>query len=105
VFLIQTLVPLDAGNASMDDDVRRTRGELVERFGGVTAYVQTPARGEWTTPDGRRERDQVVLVEVVVRELDRVWWRAYAETLSRRFNQNAVHIRALQIEVIDPLAT
>lgn len=101
--LIQLLLPSDlAAGHGEADAVSRTRRELAERFGGVTAYVQTPAIGEWTAPDGRRDVDRMVMVEVVAPEFDRAWWRDYAETLARRFDQEAIHVRALRVELVDP---
>lgn len=80
----------------LDDSVfAQTRAELVDAFEGVTAYLRSPAQGAWVAPDGRVERDDVVMVEVLTDAFDRAWWRAYAETLARRFRQEAIHIRAL----------
>ena len=31
---------------------------------------------------------------------DRAWWRAYARTLAERFEQDEMHIRALEVVVI-----
>lgn len=55
-----------------------TRRELAEAFDGLTAYLRSPATGLWTAPDGRQERDDVVMVEVVTDTFDRAWWRRYA---------------------------
>ena len=44
-----------------------TRRELVARFNGVTAYVRSPAKGLWVSPEGQTETDDVVMVEVVTR--------------------------------------
>jgi len=103
VFLIQILLPAQDGSASGGEGrVAQTRAELVERFGGVTAYTQTPAHGEWTDPRGRRTADAVVMVEVVAPAFDRAWWSGYAGTLARRFQQDAIHLRALHVEMLDP---
>jgi phage tail sheath gpL-like len=103
VFLIQMLLPVDGQSATGgEEQAMRTRAELVERFGGMTAYVQTPALGEWTAAGGQRERDRVVMIEVVAPQFDRTWWRSYADTLADRFRQDAIHVRALQVEMLDP---
>jgi hypothetical protein len=96
--LIQLLLPIvgDAHSA-----VSETRRELAERFNGLTAYLRTPATGLWTAPDGHKERDEVVMVEVVTSSFDRSWWRQYARTLAARFHQEAIHVRALTIELLD----
>ena len=99
------LLPID-GPSAIDRDERsaRTRAELVELYGGITAYVQTPALGEWTGSSGQRERDRVVMIEVVAPQFDRTWWRTYADTLAKRFDQDAIHVRAVRVEILDPEA-
>ena len=99
--LIQLLLPTSAGGGS-DRAVADTRRELAERFGGLTAYVRTPAEGDWTSPAGVRERDTVVMVEVVATSFDRGWWRPYVARLATRFGEQAIHVRALPVELLDP---
>ena len=103
MYLIQILLPLDRDETDRGRErLRTTRAELTDRFGGVTAYLQSPALGEWTDTGGARERDRVVLVEIVAADFDRPWWRSYARTLSQRFEQDAIHIRVLPMELVDP---
>ena len=60
--LIQILLPrYDVNRARFDDQLfAQTRSEIVERFGGVTAYLRSPAAGAWLAPGGSIERDEVV---------------------------------------------
>lgn len=97
--LVQVLVPLyDNGGTRFPEHLfAQLRGELTERFGGLTAYIRSPAHGLWKTDDGGVSHDDVVIVEVVVEHLDRDWWRAYRETLERRFRQEEMLVRALPI--------
>jgi len=98
MYLIQLLLPL-TGNP---DDVAwfsKTREELADRFGGVTAYSRSPAQGIWISPDGEKERDSVLMVEVFTEVFDRAWWQAYQKTLASRFRQEAIHVRALPADV------
>ncbi len=76
------------------------RAELTERFGGVTAYTRSPATGLWKRDDEAIERDQVIMVEVVVEDFDRQWWAAYRAQLETRFGQEEVHARAIAMELI-----
>ena len=103
--LIQLLLPTSfpEGSASRDAsaEISETRRELTEKFGGLTAYVRSPAKGTWTAPDGDKAHDDVVMVEVVTGEFDRGWWRTYADRLAARFRQEAVHVRAMSIELLD----
>jgi hypothetical protein len=100
MYLIQVLLPRRSGTGEpvADRAFARTRQELVDVFDGVTAYLRSPAEGDWVAPEGQVERDEVVMVEVLSDSFDRAWWRAYADTLAERFGQEAIHIRALPAE-------
>jgi hypothetical protein len=102
VVLIQMLLP--ASGASSADGLpplAETRRELAARFNGLTAYLRSPAKGLWTAPDGHTEQDDVVMVEVVTDAFDRAWWRTYAATLAERFGQEAIHVRAVPVDMLD----
>ena len=103
--LIQLLLPVSVSpsGAEEDDRVRVTHRELVDAFGGVTAYLRTPAQGVWTAPDGARERDSVVMVEIVTERFDRAWWSEYAGSLARRYQQEEMHVRAMDVDVLGSL--
>jgi hypothetical protein len=77
------------------------RDELAHRFGGVTAYMRSPATGLWKTGAGDVDRDEVVTVEVMVDDLNEAWWREYALRLAQAFRQQEVVVRAI---VIQPLS-
>jgi hypothetical protein len=99
-YLIQMLLPLvRANNERIEDSLfAKTRRELIEAFGGITAYTRAPAQGAWTSPEGQVERDDVVMVEVVTEAFDREWWRSFASTLATRFGQESIHVRAIAFE-------
>lgn len=101
-FLVQILLPLydNAGVRFGEDAFARTRGELLERFGGVTAYQRAPARGLWKTDEGDVARDDVAIFEVMAADLDRAWWNGYRQELERRFRQETIAIRALAQELL-----
>lgn len=103
MYLIQLLLPASVmpGGAAASEPVTQTRRELTEAFGGLTAYLRTPALGIWTSPEGGRAQDDVVMVEVVAERFDRGWWREYSGRLAQRFGQDAIHVRALQIDLLD----
>lgn len=101
--LVQILLPTQMrdGAPVAAEQFARVRVELTERFGGVTAYSRSPATGLWKREDDDHiERDQVIMVEVVVEALDREWWARYREALETRFGQEEVHARALAMEHI-----
>lgn len=100
--LIQLLLPIQRqdGSPVPAEEFARVRIELTERFGGVTAYSRSPATGLWKRSADDVERDQVIMVEVVVDDFDSRWWEAYRRDLERRFDQQQIHARALALELI-----
>ena len=101
--LVQILLPTRTQDRSpvASEEFARVRVELTERFGGVTAYTRSPATGLWKRDeDDAIERDQVIMVEVVVEVFDREWWAGYREQLETRFGQQEVHARVIAMEQI-----
>ena len=78
----------------------RVRRELTDQFGGVTAYTRAPAEGFWEDEEGRTRRDDVIVVEVMVEELDREWWRTYGTEVAQRFAQEELVIRAIRFDAL-----
>jgi len=101
VYLIQLLLPLrGAGGGTIDAGAfATTREELVNVFKGVTAYARTPAQGVWISPQGEKQQDDVIMVEVLADEFEPAWWRDFGQTLAKRFDQEEIHIRALAAQV------
>jgi hypothetical protein len=101
-WLVQVLLPLYDNNGRRfgEEAFARTRTELLERFGGVTAHQQAPARGLWKTGEGEVANDEVVIFEVMCEELDRPWWDRYRQELQRRFKQDVIVIRAIGQEIL-----
>ena len=97
MYLVQLLLPLydNEGQAFEPAEYVRLRGELADRFGGVTAYTRAPARGVWKGDSGETTRDDIVIFEVMTSELDREWWRAFRKQLEARFRQDTLIVRAL----------
>jgi hypothetical protein len=97
-YLIQILVPLydNDGHEFEALDYVRLRGELADRFGGVTAYTRAPARGVWKHDStGETQRDDIVIFEVMTDRLDRAWWAGFRKHLEAHFRQDTVIVRAL----------
>ena len=74
------------------------RTELTDLFGGVTAFLRSPAVGAWEDDGGEVQRDQVVLFEVMAAQLDHGWWTNYRKQLQQRFRQDEVLVRAMAVE-------
>lgn len=98
--LVQLLLPLYAPDGARQprDLFDAVRAELVERFGGLTAYSRAPATGLWKEGDAAVARDDIVVYEVMVDGLDRAWWAGYRAELERRFRQDELVVRAQAVE-------
>jgi hypothetical protein len=99
--LVQALIPLkDQKGLPFDHDrFNEVRRELTQRFGGVTAYSRAPAEGDWRSGKGV-ERDDVIVIEVVVEELDAGWGKSYRQQLEQRFQQDEILVRAIDCRVL-----
>jgi hypothetical protein len=100
--LIQLLLPLydNEQHAFAQKEFARVREELTERFGGLTAYVRSPATGLWKEDANRTVHDEIVIYEVMVEQVDRDWWRGYRTELSARFRQEQLVVRASEMEML-----
>ena len=101
MYLVQLLLPLadNRGRRISHAQFIEVKNELAKRFGGVTAYVQSPAEGQWIDR-GRKVRDQVITVEVMTGRRERKWWKDYRKALEVRFRQEQVVVRMHQIELL-----
>jgi hypothetical protein len=96
VELVQLLVPRQDNHGqayprAVFDDLAET---LTDRFGGVTAYTRAPATGLWEDDSGETVRDQVIVYEVMVEDLDIAWWRTFRAELEAKLGQDELVIRA-----------
>ncbi|WP_309890481.1 hypothetical protein [Archangium sp.] len=100
--IVQFLLPLrdNARQPFPRADFDKVRTELTDRFGGVTAFLQSPALGIWKEEEGETMRDEMVLYEVMVESLDQAWWSGYRSELERRFRQERVVVRALGAQML-----
>lgn len=94
--LVQLLLPLRGGAREEDRRyLNDLREELTHRFGGVTAYLRAPAIGDWKDESNLIERDEIVIVEVMVDELDTGWWADLRERIRKELDQEDLIVRAL----------
>ena len=100
--LVQLLLPLrdNHGEPFGREMIDMVRHELTERFGGATLYARAPALGLWKDGEGQTARDDVVVAEVMAGHLDREWWRLYRAELERRFRQEQLVVRAMELTLL-----
>ncbi len=102
MFLVQILLPLYSNdNTQLPKELyEEVRDELVEQFGGLTAYTQAPAKGLWQESKEHTVQDDVVVYEVMTSSLDTEWWENYRILLEKRFLQDALVIRAHEVQIL-----
>lgn len=99
--LVQILVPVydNAGQPFERALFDAVRSRLIERFGGMTAFVQSPALGLWKDQStGATTRDDMILIEVMVQRFEPEWWASYRRELERTFRQDEIVVRMLACE-------
>jgi len=97
--LIQLLLPLHDNDKQEFPHTyfNKVREDLTDRFGGVTAFVRSPAVGLWKEGNDQVNRDEVVMFEVMAEQLDKDWWVSYRTQLQKTFRQDEVLIWASAI--------
>ena|SRR5690349_9925267 len=98
--VIEIFLPLrrNDGSPQPAELFGQVRAELVERFGGLTAYSRAPAEGLWEREEGSVDRDAIVIFEVMADALDRGWWGEFRSRLEHQFEQDAILIRSAEVE-------
>jgi hypothetical protein len=96
MYIIEIFLPLhdNVGTAFPSSVFTQIRLELANRFGGVTAFVRSPAVGIWKDDEGIARRDDIVVFEVMADDVDEGWWTSYRRRLEEAFRQDEVLIRA-----------
>jgi hypothetical protein len=102
MYMTQLLLPLwsNGGEPFPKELFEQVREELVQQFGGLTAYTRTPASGVWQEKDGGTVHDEIIVYEVMVENLDENWWNGYRRKLEKRFSQDELVIRVQEIRLL-----
>lgn len=102
MYLVQILLPLfdNAGDPFPHREYLVVRDKLTQRFGGITAFVRSPAEGLWKETETSTVRDEIIIYEVMTEELDRDWWATYKKELAARFRQELLIVRVSRVELL-----
>jgi hypothetical protein len=94
-YLVEIFLPLtdQAGKAFPREMFSQVIKQLKRKFGGVTVYDRSPAKGKTNTGS-----DDIVIFEVMTDDLDRAWWSSCRRRFEAKFAQDEVLIRAASIE-------
>ncbi|WP_162618623.1 inorganic diphosphatase [Pedobacter yulinensis] len=97
--LIQLFIPTrDAsGKPFPESHFSRLRTELKDRFGGLTIYARTPAKGLWKD-QGNTVEDELVIYEVMTAGAEPAYWSRLKTKLEKRFAQQEILILAGKVQ-------
>jgi len=98
MYLIQLLLPVRDNEKQKfpAEYFAEVRTELTRRFGGVTAFLHSPAVGLWKE-ETDVSSDEVVMYQVTASELDNKWWVDYRKELQQKFRQEELLFWATEI--------
>lgn len=101
MYLVEILLPTSCKDGAQVQQglFRAVQEHLIDIFGGVTAFVRSPGDGAWRN-EGNVQKDKIVVLEVMAREIDEVWWRHYRSELERSFRQQEIVIRSHLIRLL-----
>ena len=101
MYLVQILLPVHDNDGRRFDEqtLADIHHDLVEKFGGLTAYSRAPARGTWAVADAST-LDDIVVVEVMTPLLETSWWKDFRTRLEQTLRQHRIVVRAHRIEMI-----
>ncbi len=102
MFVVELFLPLEKpdGSPVPAELLERIKAELTERFGGVTAFLQSPAEGAWKPSRSKVVHDRVAIFEVMVDDVDTQWWRNYRHRLEEELEQEQILARLYQVTVL-----
>lgn len=106
-FLVEIFLPLYKGKGDGSGQrvgkeiLDSVRTELTEKYGGVTAYLRSPASGEWKDEQAHVVHDDLVIFEVMTDSLEKDWWTKFKRRLESIFQQKEILIRATTVEVVE----
>jgi len=100
--LVQLFIPLNGrdGKRFPQSWYDELNDELTQRFGGVTVYTRSPATGLWKQEEGKAERDQLLVYEVLTSLAEQAYWQGLKTRLEKQFNQQELLILTSQIHKI-----
>ena len=102
MFVVELFLPLEKpdGSAVPGEVFERIKRELTDRFGGVTAHLQSPAEGAWKPEAADIIHDRIAIFEVMIEDVDTEWWRDYRHRLEAELDQHRILARLHQVTVL-----
>lgn len=74
--------------------------KLTTKFKGATSYQKSSVTGFWKNDEGKKEKDELIIFEVMSDEFDVDFWERYKEELKKAFKQKDIVIRCFDMNLI-----
>ncbi len=101
MFLVEIFIPRSVLEAEPNrKQVEQLKVEFTNKFGGVTSYLRASADGLWVNGEGKIERDEIGVLEVMVEKIDKDWWRQLRKRLEMDMKQEQILIRSRAVELL-----
>ncbi len=99
---IELFLPLyDASGTPFSAQLFQDIGkQLIKDFGGITAYTRAPAIGIWIDPKKQPIKDENVVYEIMVAEIDHAYWKQFKKKLEIQFAQKELVIRQSEVGLL-----
>jgi inorganic pyrophosphatase len=99
--LVEIFLPLYDGNGDAFPEKLYTelRTGLTAAFGGLTEYSRNPAKGVWKPGEGKTQKDELLVFEVMCAEINADFWDKLKLRLLKIFKQDSLIIRCSKIEL------
>ncbi|WP_449437091.1 hypothetical protein [Pedobacter steynii] len=99
--LVELFLPLrdDDGEVFPEKLYAGIREELMAKFGGLTEYSRSPVKGFWKPDQGKEEKDELLVFEVMCAEIEPEFWDKLKLRLLKIFKQDSLVIRSSKIEL------
>lgn len=99
---IELFIPLfnKNGKAFAKKKYKWLRVLLTDKFGGLTIYARAPAEGFWQEKAERTVNDKMIIYEVLVPAIDKVFWQELKLNLLKKFAQDEILIRVTDISLL-----
>jgi hypothetical protein len=79
---------------------KQTYDELINEFGGLTAYTRASVQGFWQNEDDKVIVDELIIYEIIDDHFSSNYWYNYRVRLEKRFQQERLIVRTYPIKLL-----
>ncbi|MES2454784.1 MAG: inorganic diphosphatase [Bacteroidota bacterium] len=97
--LIQLVVPVydPKGKRFPKRHYSQLHSQLTDKFGGLTVYRRSPAKGFWKQDEGQTVKEKILVYEVMAANVELDFWQKLKASLLKKFEQDELLITSSKI--------